>query len=110
MVKPATPCGECRSRSYSAPRATATLQADKSSGVFKNRQPRRGHHHLHTAIDGHSRLAYSELLADERKETASAFWVRANTYFSECGITVRKVLTDNGSCYRSKLFADALPD
>jgi transposase InsO family protein len=86
-------------------------QADKSSGVTnKRRQPTRGYHFLHTAIDGHSRLAYSELLADERKDTAAAFWLRANTWFAECGITVRNVLTDNGSCYRSHVFRDALGD
>jgi transposase InsO family protein len=58
--------------------------------------------------DKSSRLAYSELLADERKETAAAFWTRANAWFAECGITVRKVLTDNGSCYRSHAFTTAL--
>jgi transposase InsO family protein len=84
-------------------------QADKSSGqTNKRRQPVRGYHFLHTAIDGHSRLAYSEMLSDERKETAAAFWLRANTWFTQCGITVRKVLTDNGSCYRSHDFHDAL--
>lgn len=86
-------------------------QADKSSGVINNHHnPVRGYHFIHTAIDAHSRLAYSELLADERKETASAFWLRANTWFGERGITVRKVLTDNGSCYRSHAFHDALGD
>jgi transposase InsO family protein len=85
-------------------------QADKSSGVFKNHQPRRGHHYLHTAVDGYSRLAYSELLADERKDTAAAFWLRANAWFNQCGFTVRNVLTDNGSCYRSHTFGDALGD
>ena len=69
-----------------------------------------GHHFLHTALDGHSRLAYSELLTDERKETAAAFWIRANTWFAECGISVRKVLTDNGSCYRPRIFRDTLGD
>lgn len=83
--------------------------ADKSSGVFnKHRNPVRGYHFLHTAIDAHSRLAYSELLADERKETAAAFWRRANAWFTECGISVTAVLTDNGSCYRSHAFRDAL--
>lgn len=83
--------------------------ADKSTGVrARNGDPARGYHFLHTAIDAHSRLAYSELLADERKETAAAFWLRANTWFNQCGITVRKVLTDNGSCYRSHTFRDAL--
>ena len=86
-------------------------RADKSSGR-RNRhgQPLHGHHFLHTALDGHSRLAYSELLSDERKDTAAAFWIRANAWFTECGITVRKVLTDNGSCYRSFAFRDAPGD
>jgi len=67
-----------------------------------------GYSFLHTAIDDHSRLAYSELLADERKETAAAFWIRANAYFLACGITVTRVLTDNGACYRSIPFRAAL--
>jgi transposase InsO family protein len=67
-----------------------------------------GYSFLHTALDDHSRLAYSEILADERKETAAAFWIRAHAYFAGCGITVHRVLTDNGSCYRSFDFRDAL--
>jgi transposase InsO family protein len=86
-------------------------RADKSSGrISTHGHPIKGHHFLHTAIDGYSRLAYSELLADERKETASAFWLRANAWFNQCGFTVAKVLTDNGSCYRSHAFRDALGD
>ena len=84
-------------------------RADKRSGIkAKNGHPARGYHFLHSAIDGYSRLAYSELLADERKETAAAFWLRANAWFTKHGITVRKVLTDNGACYRSFDFRDAL--
>ncbi|MCV7240902.1 IS481 family transposase [Mycolicibacterium celeriflavum] len=84
-------------------------RADKSSGlVAKYGETARGYHFLHTAIDGYSRLAYSELLADERKDTAAQFWLRANAWFFECGITVRNVLTDNGACYRSRPFAEAL--
>ena len=84
-------------------------QADKSSGQLNvHGNPVRGYHFLHTAIDGHSRLAYSELLTDERKDTAAAFWLRAHAWFTECGVVSRKVLTDNGSCYRSRTFADAL--
>jgi transposase InsO family protein len=84
-------------------------QADKSSGQLNvHGNPVRGYHFLHTAIDGHSRLAYSELLTDERKDTAAAFWLRAHAWFTECGVVIRKVLTDNGSCYRSRTFADAL--
>jgi transposase InsO family protein len=64
--------------------------------------------YLHTALYDHSRLAYSELLPDEGRDTAAAFWLRANAYFTACGITVRRVLTDNGNCYRSFAFRDAL--
>jgi transposase InsO family protein len=62
-------------------------------------------------VDDHSRLAYSEQLSDERKETAAAFWARARDFFAHAGIAVRAVMTDNGSCYRSHDFAQALgPD
>lgn len=61
-------------------------------------------------VDDHSRLAYSEILGDERKETAAAFWVRANEYFRSVGIIVTAVMTDNWSCYRSHAFAEALGD
>lgn len=48
---------------------------DTSSGVKSKRyHPLHGHHFLHTALDGHSRLAYSELLTDERQDTAAGFW------------------------------------
>ena len=67
-----------------------------------------GYWYIHNAVDDHSRLAYSELLEDERKETAAEFWERAQSFFADAGITVRRVLTDNGSCYRSHAFADAL--
>ena len=67
-----------------------------------------GYAYLHHAIDDHSRLAYSEILADEGKETVVAFWTRAVAWFADCGITVARVLTDNGSAYRSQLFAETL--
>uniref|UniRef100_UPI0036F1A3CB IS481 family transposase n=1 Tax=Bacillus mycoides TaxID=1405 RepID=UPI0036F1A3CB len=84
-------------------------RADKTSGLSNAYgNPRHGYHYLHTALDDHSRLAYSELLPDERKDTAAGFWIRAAAWFAGNGITVRKVLTDNGSCYRSHTFAAAL--
>ncbi|AEY85336.1 Integrase, catalytic region [Streptomyces hygroscopicus subsp. jinggangensis 5008] len=61
-----------------------------------------GYSYLHTAVDDHSRLAYSEIHTDERKETATGFWTRAQAFFTGCGITVERVLTDNGACYRSR--------
>ena len=67
-----------------------------------------GYWYIHNAVDDHSRLAYSELLDDERKETAAEFWRRAQAFFADAGITVRRVLTDNGACYRSHAFKDAL--
>lgn len=68
----------------------------------------RGYVYLHHAVDDHSRLAYSEQLSDERKETAAAFWERARSFFGGAGIDVKAVMTDNGSCYRSHDFAKAL--
>lgn len=67
-----------------------------------------GYQYIHTAVDDHSRLAYSEIHADEKKETATSFWERAHAYFTSVGITVERVLTDNGSCYKSHLWRDAL--
>ena len=69
-----------------------------------------GYAFLHHVIDDHSRLAYSEILADERRETVVAFWARARAWFADRGITIERVLTDNGCAYRSKLFAAALGD
>ena len=68
----------------------------------------RGYVYLHHAVDDHSRFAYSEELPNERKETAAGFWLRAQAAFAEAGITVRAVMTDNGACYRSHAFAQAL--
>ena len=72
------------------------------------RNPVIGYHFLHTAIDDHSRLAYSELLPDELGTTAAEFWSRARLWFADQGITVARVLSDNGACYRSRAFAAAL--
>jgi hypothetical protein len=69
------------------------------TGTTANRRP--GYAFLHNAVDDHSRLAYTEILTDEKKDTAAGLWERANAYFESCGITIKRVLTDNGSCYRS---------
>ena len=60
---------------------------------------------VHVAIDDHSRLAYTEVLADERQDTAAGFLKRAVAWYARHGIRVQRLLTDNGSCYRSKRFA-----
>jgi transposase InsO family protein len=67
-----------------------------------------GYAFVHSAIDGYSRLAYSEVLGDEQAVTAIGFWHRARGFFVSHGIDIERVLTDNGSCYRSKDFAKAL--
>ena len=71
-------------------------------------RPRIGYAHIHSAIDAHSRLAYSEVHDDERATTAIAFWRRARAFFAEYGITVERVLTDNGSCYVARAFTAEL--
>ncbi|GAB3249393.1 MULTISPECIES: IS481 family transposase [Arthrobacter] len=76
------------------------------TGTASNRKP--GYAYLHHVVDDHSRLVYSEELPDEKKETAAGFWNRANSFFNDAGIDVKRVLTDNGSCYRSHAFKDAL--
>jgi transposase InsO family protein len=67
-----------------------------------------GYAFVHSAIDAYSRLAYSEITADETGPTAAAFMTRAQAWFAEQGIHVERVLTDNGSCYISKPWRDQL--
>ena len=67
-------------------------------------RPNLGYAYLHHAVDDHSRYAYSEILADEKKETATAFMTRALAHFASIGVTTARVMTDNGSCYRSRIF------
>ena len=55
-----------------------------------------GYDFVHAAVDDRSRLAYAEILPDERKETASAFMTRALGFFADRGVQVERVLTDNG--------------
>jgi transposase InsO family protein len=70
-------------------------------------RPNLGYCYVHSAIDGYSRLAYSEALDDETAATALAFWARARTFFASHGITVERVLTDNGAAYKSHAWRDA---
>ena len=63
---------------------------------------------LHVCIDDASRLAYSEILPDEKKESAIGFLDRALGWFRGHGITVERVMTDNGSAYRSRAFRAAI--
>ena len=58
------------------------------------------------AVDDATRLAYAEELSDERSATATAFLERALTFCESHGITVERLLTDNGSCYVSQAFGE----
>jgi len=69
-----------------------------------------GYAYLHTAIDDYSRLAYTEVLADEQGRTAAAFWRRAQAWFAARGVVVERVLTDNHFTYRGRLFNTALAE
>ena len=65
---------------------------------------------VHTVIDDHSRAAYAEICTDEKAETAIAVLRRATTWFADRGVRVERVLSDNGSCYRSHAWRDACAD
>jgi transposase InsO family protein len=66
-----------------------------------------GYDFAHVCIDDHSRVAYVEILPDERGQTAAGFFRRAVAWFALRGVKVERVLTDNGTCYRSHLFGQA---
>jgi transposase InsO family protein len=68
----------------------------------------RGHgwEFVHVAIDDHTRLAYVEVLPDETATTAAGFLARAVAWYAALGITVERILTDNGSCYRALPFGE----
>jgi transposase InsO family protein len=64
-----------------------------------------GWEYVHVCVDDYSRLAYAEVLQDEKATTAAGFLRRAVAYYQRHGIPVERVLTDNGSAYRSTLHA-----
>jgi len=76
----------------------------------KYRNPLPGKAYVHTVIDDHSRVAYAEVHNDERKETAVAVLNRAVAWFAARGVTIERVLSDNGSCYKSKLWKQTCRD
>lgn len=63
-----------------------------------------GWEYVHVCIDDHSRLGFSQVLASERKEDAIGFLLDALAWYRKLGIRVTRVMTDNGSCYRSNAF------
>jgi len=70
--------------------------------------PRAGWQALHVAIDDHSRVGFSQMLADETAKSACAFVLAALRYYRSLGVKVVQVMTDNGSAYKSRRFAKLL--
>jgi transposase InsO family protein len=81
-------------------RATGDRQLGRSKHV--------GWDFLHVCVDDASRLAYTEILPSEGQADTTGFLERALAWLGRHGVTVQRVMTDNGSAYRSKLFASAL--
>lgn len=93
-------------------RAQGSRNSTRSAPIANNstsQGAKLGYGYVHNAVDDHSRLAYSEILPDERKDTAAGFWARACDWFAAYGIThIERVLTDRGACYRSHAWRDAV--
>ena len=83
--------------------------ANRPHTKHTDKSVRTGYVYLHSAVDGFSRLAYTEHLPDEKARTAIAFMARARAFFSAHGIErITRVVTDNGPCYRAGAFLRAL--
>jgi transposase InsO family protein len=80
--------------------------AARTGARSARRQPKIGTAFVHTVIDDHSRVGYAEIHDDETAATAAAVLRRAVAWFALRGVTVERVLSDNGSCYRAHLWRD----
>ena len=81
----------------------------KNADRLKKKSKRGGYVYLHSAVDGFTRLAYTEALPDEKAVTAIAFMHRARAWFAAHGIThIERIVTDDGACYRADAFHRAL--
>ena len=79
----------------------------RGDGRLRGKRKHPGFQALHVAVDDHSRLAFTQMLPDQKAETTIAFLNFAVEYFARHGIAVRALLTDNGSSYRSQQFRHA---
>jgi len=84
-------------------RQTAQRTGERGKGY----RPRIGTAFVHTVIDDHSRVAYAEICNDEKADTAIGVLRRAVAWFAARGIVVERVLSDNGSAYRSYAWREA---
>ena len=79
----------------------------RGDGRLRGKRSHPGFQALHVAIDDHSRMAFTQMLADQKADTTIGFLNSAVEFFASHGIGVRALLTDNGSCYRSTQFRHA---
>ena len=86
------------------------LVGHRITGDRQNKSRGAGWEYVHVCIDDASRVAFSQILADQKKESAVAFLKAALAYYASLGVTVARVMTDNGSCYRARAFARACRD
>jgi transposase InsO family protein len=86
-------------------RMTGTRKSPNAHRRLNRRTAARGWEFVHVAVDDATRLAFVEVLADERGLTAAGFLSRAVAWFASLGIKVERVLSDNGACYRSEVHA-----
>ncbi|GLY19980.1 hypothetical protein Kisp01_69940 [Kineosporia sp. NBRC 101677] len=102
--------GGWRAHGKASAQARATRRAAaRTHTASANAGVRTGYVFLHSAIDGFSRLAYTDHLPDKKAVTAVAFMARARAFFVAHGISrMTRVVTDNGSAYRSRVFLRAL--
>jgi transposase InsO family protein len=91
-------------------RVTGHRRSQFKRGPGHDRKGATGWEFVHVCVDDATRLAYVEVLADEKGATAAGFLRRAVAWFRGMGITVERVLSDNGSCYRSHIHAVACRD
>jgi transposase InsO family protein len=87
-------------------KATTALRTGRTA----KGHPNIGTAYVHTVLDDHSRVAYAEICADEKAATAIGVLRRAVAWFADHGITIERVLSDNGSCYRSHAWRDTCAD
>ncbi|GAA4091333.1 IS481 family transposase [Nocardioides kongjuensis] len=88
-------------------RANGIATALRTGERGKHYRPLIGTAFVHTVIDDHSRIAYAEICTDEKAATAIGVLQRAVAWFADHGVTIERVLSDNGSAYRSYAWRDA---
>ena len=79
------------------------ITGDRSLGESRGA----GWEFVHVCIDDHSRIAFSQVMPDEKGASAVAFLIAAVAYYATLGVTITRVMTDNGSCYKAFAFRDA---